>query len=212
MALGRLLIREKSHHHFYKIPLEGVQILSLYSLEWKEGRRHVPGYLLARISESRHFCFILRGVVRGWPNFLDPHVETPSFWTSGSMPSAVSSRWHWTMRVFPLFEWFRGRNIPGLCWSCHRVSVLCSSFPAQFQPFPLWVCISARSLTAPKSSTLMVSHSRTICVSYMAHLSPMSVCRKEGHLHPFQNIKEKEHQELQPGARWEYTLEVTQEP
>lgn len=105
MALGRLLIREKSHHHFYKIPLEGVQILSLYSLEWKEGRRHVPGYLLARISESRHFCFIVRGVVRGWPNFLGSHVESPSFLTSGSMPSSVSmlsSRWHRIVRVFPL--------------------------------------------------------------------------------------------------------------
>lgn len=28
VALGRLLMREKSHHHFYKIPLERARVLS----------------------------------------------------------------------------------------------------------------------------------------------------------------------------------------
>lgn len=40
-----------------------------------------------------------------------------SFLTSVSMPSAVSvlsSRWHWTVHVCPLFEWFAEGNAPGL--------------------------------------------------------------------------------------------------
>jgi hypothetical protein len=103
----------------------------------------MPGYLLGSISERRHFLFfLLRGAD---PTSLGSRVETLSFLTSDSMPSAVSmlsSRWHWTVHVYPLFEWFRGKHIPGLWCSCHRESIYVSSSPSlqvfcllSFSPF-----------------------------------------------------------------------------